>query len=47
MFIKIYWDDLTEAKKQEIVEVFGDNCNYDIFPIVTLEVEDEEEEDEE
>lgn len=40
--IEIMWDDLTEAKKQEILEVFGDNNNWDICPITIIEVEDED-----
>ena len=36
MSIEIYWDDLTPAKQQEIIETFGDNCNYDMFPIAEI-----------
>lgn len=43
--IEIYWDDLTPEKRQEILEALGgENGNYDVFPIVTLEFEDEEDE---
>ena len=43
--IEIYWDDLTPEKQQEIFEALGgENGNYDVFPIVTLEFEDEENE---
>lgn len=43
--IEIYWDDLTFEKQQEIFEALGgENGNYDVFPIVTLEFEDEEDE---
>ena len=31
--VEIYWDDLTEEKQREILEVFGDNQNFDQFPI--------------
>lgn len=44
--IEIYWNDLTVAKQQEIVEVLGDNGNYDVFPIATIEAEEEENEEE-
>ena len=37
MGIEIYWDDLTPEKQQEILEVFCDNCNYDLFPIAEIE----------
>ena len=40
--IEIYWDDLTPEKQQEIFEALGENGNFDVFPIVTLEFEDEE-----
>ena len=43
--IEIYWDDLTPEKQQEIFEALGgENGNYDVFPIATLEFEDEEDE---
>ena len=39
--IEIYLDDLTPEKQQEIFEVLdGEDGNYDVFPIVTLEFED-------
>lgn len=41
--IEIYWDDLTESKQKEILDTFGDNGNYDVFPIATIETEQEEE----
>ena len=41
--IEIYWDDLTESKQREILAALGDNGNYDVFPIATIEVEQEEE----
>ena len=41
--IEIYWDDLTPSKQQELFEVLNcENGNFDVFPIVTLEIEDEE-----
>lgn len=43
--IEIYWDDLTEEKQQEIFDALGgENGNYDVFPIATLEIEDNQEE---
>lgn len=41
--IEIYWQDLTAEKQAEIFETLGDNGNYDVFPIATIEVEDGEE----
>lgn len=34
--IDIYWDDLIKEKQDEILEVIGDNGNYDIVPIATI-----------
>ena len=42
--IEIYWDDLKPEKQQEILEVLGDNGNYDVIPIATLEFETDMEE---
>ena len=41
--IEIYWDDLTESKQKEILDALGDNGNYDLFPVATIEVGQEEE----
>ena len=39
--VEIYWNDLTPEKQQELFEALGgENGNYDVFPIVTLEFED-------
>ena len=40
--IEIYLQDLTAEKQAEILETLGNNGNYDVFPIATLEFEDEE-----
>ena len=40
--IEIYWDDITKEKQEEILSAFGDNCDYDIFPIAVIYVEDKE-----
>lgn len=43
MSIDIYWDDLTKEKQDEIFEALGgENGNYDVFPIATIYVEEEE-----
>ena len=41
--IEIYWQDLTPAKQSEILQAFGENGNYDVFPIATLNVPEEDE----
>lgn len=43
IMMRIYFDDLIEERQKKIVEVFGDNCNWDCIPICTLEIEDEKE----
>ena len=40
--IEFYWNDLTEAKKKEIMDKLGDNGNWDVFPFCTLEIEEED-----
>lgn len=44
--IQIYWADLTPSKQAEILAAFGDNCNYDAFPIVEIPIAQEDESDE-
>ncbi len=41
--VEIYWQDLTPAKQAEILRVFGENGNWDVIPIVTLEVPEQTE----
>ena len=41
--IEIYWQDPTPAKQGEILRAFGENGNYDVFPIATLDVPEEDE----
>ena len=39
--VEIYWNDLIPEKQQELFYFFfGEDGNYDVFPIVTLEFED-------
>ena len=40
--IEIYFDDLTEEKQKEILDTLGDNGNYDLFPLASLEYEESE-----
>ena len=41
MTIEIYWNDLTREKQEELLNVLGDNGNYDVFPIAIIEVEND------
>lgn len=38
--IEIYWGDLTFEKQAEILAAFGENCNYDVFPIAVIPIEE-------
>lgn len=40
--IEIMWDDLTPEKQKEILEILGDNNNWDICPIAVIDVEEED-----
>lgn len=40
--IDFYWDDLTKEKQNEILELLGENCNWDSFPFYTLEIEEDD-----
>ena len=42
--VEIYWQDLTPSKQREILQAFGENGNYDVFPIATLDMPEEEDE---
>lgn len=42
--ITIFWDDLTKEKQAEILDAFGENCNYDVFPVAEIPVDCETEE---
>ncbi len=46
--IEIYWNDLTRATQKEIQQMLGldenDNNNWDLIPMATLEIEDDERE---
>ena len=39
--IEVYWNDLTADKQKEIIGLLGDNHNWDVFPIATIEIEEE------
>ena len=44
MTIEIYWQDLTEEKQQELLNLLGGNQNWDVFPIAEIEIEEGDEE---
>ena len=44
---EVYFDDLKEEKQKEFIDLFGDNGNYDVFPMFQIETHIEEREDSE
>lgn len=45
-YLELYWDDLTKEAQDKIIEIFGENCNYDVFPIASLQFSNLESEEE-
>ena len=43
--IEIFWQDLIQAKQSEILQMLGENGNWDVFPIATIDVPTESEAD--
>ena len=43
MKIEIYWDDLTREKQENLLNLLGDNRNWDVFPIAEIEIEEDAE----
>jgi len=37
--IDFYWNDLTKEKQEEILNLLGDNMNWDFIPFHTMEIE--------
>lgn len=46
MQIEIYWNDLTEAAKANILEALGETeetHNWDVFPMAVIDIEEGDE----
>ena len=41
MQIEIYWNDLTKEKQDEIMAMLGEYGNWDVFPMATIEIEED------
>lgn len=39
-YIEIYFDDLNSSAQKNIVTVFGDNNNFDVFPLAVIPLDD-------
>ena len=44
MEYEIYWSNLNKETQKELLELMGDNGNYDVVPIATIHVKMEQEE---
>ena len=45
--IQLYWDDLSSSAKERLLELLGDNGNFDVFPLAELVFENESDENRE
>ena len=37
--IELYWDDLSEKTQNELLNLWGDNGNYNLLPIIELPID--------
>jgi len=35
----LYWDDLSSEAQSELLSLMGENGNYDVFPIASINIE--------
>ena len=40
--IQLFWDDLSSSAKERLLELLGENGNYDVFPLAELVFENDE-----
>ena len=40
---ELYWDDLSEETQKQIMELLGDNGNWDVIPFAEIVIKEEEE----
>ena len=45
--IQLFWDDLSSSAKERLLELLGNNGNYDVFPLAELAFENENDENRE
>jgi hypothetical protein len=41
LWADIYWNDLSAETQAELLNLIGDNGNYDVFPIVSVNISHE------
>ena len=40
--VQLFWDDLSSSAKERLLELLGDNGNFDVFPLAELVFENDE-----
>jgi hypothetical protein len=45
--VQLYWDDLSPSAKERLLELLGENGNFDVFPLAELVIENETDENRE
>ena len=40
--VQLFWDDLSSSAKERLLELLGENGNYDMFPLAALVFENDE-----
>ena len=45
MAYEIYWGNLNKETQKELLELMGDNGNYDVVPIATIPIKMKQEEE--
>ena len=43
LWADLFWDDLAAETQTELLNLIGDNGNYDIFPLVSLNISQDDE----
>ena len=43
LWVDIFWDDLSKETQTELLKHMGDNGNYDVYPIVSINITPENE----
>ena len=43
LWADIFWDDLSPEAQAELLSVIGDNGNYDVYPITSINVSSDDE----
>ena len=44
LWVDILWDDLSAKAQKQLLKLMGENGNFDVFPIASINVSQEEDE---